>query len=199
MKLLTLRLPLLIAVFFPVLCVAQSGEQAVPQPPAVPSILEWNPPAFAQLSGMATARSSFSLDRPMLTAAASMWSDQDNEARQALNKIDGVSVHVLRFSDYGVPEDGSVNAVREACRQRGWQHIVTAEGKGSPVHSRTTDMWLVMDGMTVRGAVVLAETPRSVTMVNIAGNMSAIDLLHLRGHFGIPRNESDQSRNQHMQ
>jgi hypothetical protein len=60
-------------------------------------------------------------------------------------------------------------------------------------------MWLVMDGMTVRGAVVLAETPRSVTMVNIAGNMSAIDLLHLRGHFGIPRNESDQSRNQHMQ
>jgi hypothetical protein len=148
---------------------------------------------------MATARSSFSLDRPMLTAAASMWSDQDNEARQALNKIDGVSVHVLRFSDYGVPEDGSVNAVREACRQRGWQHIVTAEGKGSPVHSRTTDMWLVMDGMTVRGAVVLAETPRSVTMVNIAGNMSAIDLLHLRGHFGIPRNESDQSRNQHMQ
>jgi hypothetical protein len=198
MKLLTLRLPLLIAVFFPVLCVAQSGEQAVPQPPAVPSILEWNPPAFAQLSGMATARSSFSLDRPMLTAAASMWSDQDNETRRAIDKIDGVSVHVLRFGDYGVPDDGSVNAVREACRQRGWQHIVTSNGKGSPIHSGTTDMWLVMDGMNVQGAVVLAETPKSVTFVTVAGKISTIDLLHLRGHFGIPRTENEQSRNQNQ-
>ncbi len=87
----------------------------------------------------------------MLSAAAGLWPDQDNETRQAINKIDGVSVHVLRFSDYGVPEDGSVNAIRDACRQRGWQHIVASNGKRSPIHSGTTDMWLVMDGMNVQG------------------------------------------------
>jgi hypothetical protein len=198
MKLLALGLPLLISVFIPASWAAQSGEQAVPLPPAGSGILEWNPPALTQLSAMATTRSSFTLDRPMLSAAAGLWPDQDNQTRQAINKIDGVSVHVLRFSDYGVPEDGSVNAIREACGQRGWQHIVTSDGKGSPIHSGTTDIWLVMDGLNVRGAVVLAETPRSVTMVNVAGNLSAVDLLHLRGHFGIPRSENEQSRNQNQ-
>jgi hypothetical protein len=199
MKRIAIGLPLLVAALAFPSSPAQSGPRYDAQMPAAPSILEWNPPAFAQLSGMATARSSFSLDRPMLTAAASMWSDQDNETRRAIDKIDGVSVHVLRFGDYGVPDDGSVNAVREACRQRGWQHIVTSNGKGSPIHSGTTDMWLVMDGMNVQGAVVLAETPKSVTFVTVAGKISTIDLLHLRGHFGIPRNDSDQSKNQHAQ
>jgi len=35
--------------------------------------------------------------------------------------------------------------------------------------------------------VVLAETPRSLTLVTVAGNLSPVDLLHLRGHFGIPK------------
>jgi len=34
------------------------------------------------------------------------------------------------------------------------------------------------------GAVVLAQTPKSLTLVTIAGNLSPLDLLHLRGHFG---------------
>jgi hypothetical protein len=44
-----------------------------------------------------------------------------------------------------------------------------------------------MDGVNVRGAVILAQTPRSLTLVTVAGNLNPVDLLHLRGHFGIPR------------
>ena len=43
-----------------------------------------------------------------------------------------------------------------------------------------------MDGVNVRGAVVLSETATSLTLVTAAGNLSPVDLLHLRGHFGIP-------------
>jgi len=39
----------------------------------------------------------------------------------------------------------------------------------------------------VRGAVVLAESPKSLTLVTVSGNLSPVDILHLRGHFGIPR------------
>jgi hypothetical protein len=49
--------------------------------------------------------------------------------------------------------------------------------------------------MNVRGAVVLAETPRSLTLVTVAGNLSPVDLMHLRGHFGIPRLDSNDFRN----
>jgi len=35
----------------------------------------------------------------------------------------------------------------------------------------------------VRGSVVLVEGGKSLTLVSVAGNLSPIDLLHLRGHF----------------
>ena len=66
---------------------------------------------------------------------------------------------------------------------------MSTSNDGGPVHNGTTDVWLVMDGMNLRGAVVLAETPKSLTLVTVAGNLSPVDLLHLRGHFGIPRFE----------
>jgi hypothetical protein len=45
--------------------------------------------------------------------------------------------------------------------------------------------------VNVRGAVLLAETPRSLVLVTLKGDLSPIDLLHLRGHFGIPRFDGD--------
>jgi len=39
-----------------------------------------------------------------------------------------------------------------------------------------------MDGVNLRGAVVMAQTPKSLTLVTVAGNLSPVDLLHLRGH-----------------
>ncbi|MGA9424681.1 MAG: hypothetical protein WBV33_06365, partial [Terracidiphilus sp.] len=74
---------------------------------------------------------------------------------------------------------------------RGWKHIVTTTRAGGPVRSGTTDVWVMMDGAILRGAVILAETPRSLTLVTVVGNLSPADLLHLRGRFGIPQFESD--------
>ena len=84
-----------------------------------------------------------------------------------------------------------VDSIRAAYHLRGWKHLVTTTKAGGPVHNGTTDVWVVMDGVNVRGAVVLAETPKSLTLVTVAGNLSPVDLLHLRGHFGIPRFDGD--------
>ena len=62
------------------------------------------------------------------------------------------------------------------------------------MHNQITDVWLVLDGTNVRGGVVLVESPRSLTLATVAGNLSPVDLLHLRGHFGIPRFEGDELR-----
>ena len=172
-------------------------EAPPPPPPASgPVILEWTPPALGQLSTLAAVKNSFMLDRSMLNAAASTLSDTDEPTRQAINRIDGLSVHMLRFGTLGIPDEGAVNSIREAYHLRGWKHVVTTQGNGGPVHDGTTDVWVVMDGVNVRGAVVLAETPKSLTLVTVSGNLSPVDLLHLRGHFGIPRFEGDQFQNQ---
>ncbi len=156
-----------------------------------PVPLEWVPPALTQLSAQAAMKSNFTLDRDMLTAAASLLPDADAQTRQTVAKLTGVSVHLLRFGDAGTPEPAEVEAIREAYHLRGWKHLLTTTNAGGPVHNGTTDVWLVLDGANVRGAVVLAETPKSLTLVTVAGNVSPVDILRLRGHFGIPRFEGD--------
>ena len=149
------------------------------QAPLSPVPLEWTPPALAELSSQATLKSSFTLDRTMLSLAAGLVPESEPDARQAINKLDGVSVHVLRFGAAGIADERQVDAIRAAYHLRGWKHLVT------------TDVWLVLDGANVRGAVVLAETPASLALITVAGDINPVDLMHLRGHFGIPRFEGD--------
>ena len=184
----------------PALAQAPAGSRQLSQAPA-PSVadnsaamavdLDWTPPALAQLSAQAAAKSSFTLDRTMLAAASGMIPDSEPETRQAIAKIDGVSVHLLNFGAPGIADEAQVAELREAYHQRGWKHLVTTTNAGGPLHNGTTDVWLTMEGVNMRGAVVLVETPRSLTLATLKGDLSPVDLLHLRGHFGIPRFEGD--------
>ena len=162
-----------------------------------PVPLEWVPPAMLDLQAQAAVKESFTFDRAMLGAAAGMMSDRDAEVKQSINKLDGVSVHRLRFGARTFADPAEVDAVRDAYHLRGWKHVVTSTDRGGPVHNETADVWVVMDGVNMRGAVVMAETAQSLTLVTVAGNLSPIDLLHLRGHFGIPRFDGDELRQHH--
>jgi hypothetical protein len=181
--------------------VSQSGLPPVrtANPDADPVPLNWIPAALAQLSLAAPIKSDFTLDRTMLGIAAGLVPDSDAATRQAINKLDGVSVHTMRFNEAGIPDEAAVEAVRASYHLRGWKHVVTTSDHGSPMHNGTTDVWVVLDGMNVRGAVVLAETPRSLTLVTVAGNLSPVDLMHLRGHFGIPKLDAGDFRSAPVQ
>ncbi len=154
-------------------------------------MLEWAPPALAQLSSQAAAKESFTFDRNMLAIAAGMLPDSQAEVRQTVAKLDGVSVHMLRFGDPAAIDPMQVDSIREAYHLRGWKHLVSASNTGGPVHDGTSDVWLVLDGTNIRGAVMLVESSKSLTLVTVAGNVSPVDLLHLRGHFGIPRFDAE--------
>jgi hypothetical protein len=193
----------------PLACAALLGGVALAQPPsgapappdsgsAPPpvaeigsAILEWVPPVLQQLGTQAVARESFTFDRSMLAAAAGMMPDTDDNVKQAIAKLDGVSVHMLRFAEPGSADPAQVEAIRQAYHLRGWKHVVSSGIAGGPVHDNNTDVWVVMDGANLRGAVVLVDTPKSLTLATVAGNLDPVDLLHLRGHFGIPRFDGD--------
>jgi hypothetical protein len=184
----------------PMLAQSQTPQPATPASPLVDDslsggfALDWTPPALAVLGARAVVKSSFTMDRTMLGVAAGLVPDTDRETRQAIDKLDGVSVHVLRFGATGTLDEAQVEAVREAYHQRGWKHLVTTvttAGRKTPLQNGTTDVWLVVEGLNVRGAAVLVRTPKSLTLVTLKGNLSPVDLLHLRGHFGIPRFEGD--------
>jgi hypothetical protein len=157
------------------------------------AILEWTPPALTELNSQAVAKENFTLDRTMLAAAAGLMPDSDADLRRTVAKLDGVSVHVLRFAADGQADPTQVQAIREAYHLRGWKHVLSSTNLGGSSHSDITDVWLVLDGTNVRGGVVLVESPKSLTLATIAGDLSPIDMLHLQGHFGIPRYDTGAS------
>jgi hypothetical protein len=173
---------------------AQSpASQSAPDspPPAAtanqgPVDLDYVPPALHQLGTQAAVKNSFTFDHNMLVAASSLLSDSDADVKKSVAKIEGVSVHVLRFGQSGIPDEAAVDSIRQAYHLRGWKHLVSTTGSGGPIHDGTTDVWIVLDGANVKGGVVLAETPRSLVLLTVAGNISPVDLMHLRGRFGIP-------------
>ena len=156
-----------------------------------PVALDWTPPELAALGARAEVRNSFVLDRTMLGAAAALLPDSEADARLSIRKLDGIGVHIYRFHDYEQIDPQQLELVRQAYHTRGWKHLVTSAATGGPVHSGTTDLWLMVDGVSVRGGTLLVVTPRSVNLVTFAGDLNPIDLLRLRGHFGIPNFSGD--------
>jgi hypothetical protein len=171
--------------------IAPAASAPVVHPYAGPVDLNWVPPALEQLRAHAAVQSSFTLDRNLLAAAAGILPDEDSDVKQTIAKLDGLSFHLLRFGSVGIPDEAPVNAIRDAYHLRGWKHLVSTTSNGGPLHNETTDVWIVVDGANLRGAVILSETPKSLTLVTMAGNLNPIDLLRLRGRFGIPRFDGD--------
>jgi len=54
-----------------------------------------------------------------------------------------------------------------------------------------TDLWIQSRQGDVDAMKLLVAGPTAVNMVEISGKLSPLDLLHLRGHFGIPLFSAD--------
>lgn len=150
-------------------------------------VLDWVPPELSQLSAQAASKSSFTFDRSMLGLMAGMVPGTEPDVRRAVDKVDGVSVHLLHFADAGFPDEAKVDAMRAAYHLRGWKHLVTTTNAGGPIRNGKADVWLVLDGVNIRGAVVLVDGEKNLSLITMTGNLSPVDVLHLSGHFGIPR------------
>lgn len=154
------------------------------------SILNWTPPSLAILGQQAEVRNSFVLDRTMLSAMAALLPQSDEQVKPAIRKLDGISVHLYRFHGIDQVDPTALEQIREAYHARGWKHLVSGNGHGD-LDRKTTDLWITLDGMEVRGGAMMVVTPRTVSLVTFTGDLSPVDIMHLRGHFGIPAASGD--------
>jgi hypothetical protein len=65
-----------------------------------------------------------------------------------------------------------------------------------PFDPTRTDVFVRMDHANFNGAVVVVANERNVNVIEIDGMISPLDLLHLRGHFGIPKLGGDLGNSQ---
>ena len=146
----------------------------------------WFPQSIEDLGQYATSRTEFSFDRSMLVLASKADPD-DQSLRHVIAGIDGISVHRFHFQGPGAYDPHVLSAVRHDYSVAGWQHISKAHEKyGYPSGA---DLWIHLDHNTIRNVAVLYAGANQVNFFSVSGSISPVDLLHLAGHFGIPRIE----------
>jgi Domain of unknown function (DUF4252) len=176
----------LLLLMAPVAVLGQN-TQAAQQP-----LTSWVPQGFEVLGQRAAFHTDFTFDRSMLQVASYFVGDADPEARNAIAKLNGISVHSYHFAGPGMYDPAALDMIRRQFEAAGWRHLVAAHGKGDPFNPSETDLWINFAHMDVTGMMVLVSGPKDLNLVALDGDISTVDLLHLRGHFGIPRFSGDQ-------
>ena len=170
-----------------VLAVSVQSALAAPNQPPVDLL----PQGFEALGQRAAFHTDFTFDRSMLKLAGYFVGDADPGTRTAIAKLDSISVHSYHFAGPGLYDPAALDLIRRQYESLGWRHLVTAHGKGDPFDAGQTDLWINFAHMDVTGMMVLVASSKDLNLIALNGDLSTVDLLHLRGHFGIPRFSGD--------
>ena len=162
--------------------------QAAPNQPPPSNFL---PQGFEALGQKAAFHTDFTFDRSMLQLAGYFVGDADPGTRAAIAKLDSISVHSYHFAGPGLYDPAALDQLRREYESAGWRHLVAAHGKGDPFDAGQTDLWINFAHMDVTGMMVLVSSSKDLNLIALNGDISTVDLLHLRGHFGIPRFSGD--------
>jgi hypothetical protein len=172
----------------PVAVLGQSAQA----PPPQQTPMSWIPQGFEVLGQRAAFHTDFTFDRSMLQLAGYFVGDADQQTRNAIAKLNGISVHSYHFASPGLYDPGTLDMIRRQFEAAGWRHLVASHGHGDPFNpGQQTDLWINVSHMDVTGMMVLVSAPKDLNLIALNGDISTVDLLHLRGHFGIPRFSGD--------
>jgi hypothetical protein len=93
-------------------------------------------------------------------------------------------VHSFRFPDVVSYDPAIMDSIFRQYREAGWQHLVNKHKNDGGL---TTDLWVHLDHASIRDIAVLFVGAKDLNFVSVSGSITPLDLLHLSGHFGIPK------------
>lgn len=165
-----------------------SAYSQAARPPYQPG---WTPGSLDVLAQHAAFHTNFTFNRAMLQFAKNYIDNGDADTQRAVDKLDAITVQSYHFSAPGLYDQAALDRVRADYSATGWKHMTTAHAKGDPFNSGQTDIWISFSHAQVNGMTVLLAGAKDIDLITLTGNLSPLDLLHLRGHFGIPKFNAD--------
>jgi hypothetical protein len=172
---------------------ALSTAIAMAQPPAavapapVPPNLQ---SALMNLADQPASHTAFSFDRSELQIAQNLLASGGLDANHAAAALTGISVDNYRYPKPAFYTPETMASIIASYNAAGWKHLVN--GNQTPAntaqpHSTVTDLWLHFAGPDITGVTVLTRTPRDMSVIQVTCELRPLDLVHLSGHFGIPK------------
>ena len=144
------------------------------------------PQGVEALRQSAASKTEFSLDHTRLVLASKIDSD-DEDLRRVIAGVGAVSVHRFHFTQPWSYDQDTLREVKDEYHHGGWKQVLNKHPKdGRP---GATDLWIHLHHNAVNNIAILIARANEVTFVEVTGSISPIDLLHLAGHFGIPKIE----------
>lgn len=146
----------------------------------------YDPPGVADaLGGISSQRATattITFDREMLDA---MLGGGDRAA-----DFNGVSFEHYQYSEpvFYIPEE--MHALEQAYHAAGWSHLI--DSKVGPRESASptkpiADIWFHWQGGEIDHVTVLIRGRKDMNVVHVSGVLRPMDLVHISGHFGIPK------------
>jgi hypothetical protein len=145
---------------------------------------EWVPEAVETLRESASSKTEFTLDHSTLVLASKL--DPNNQdLRRVIAGVNGLSVHSYRFPGAWAYDADALTAVKQEYKDAGWTQLLNNHDKdGGP---GVTELWIRLEDKAISDIAVLAAKPNQVNLIVVSGSISPLDLVHLGGHFGIPK------------
>jgi hypothetical protein len=147
-----------------------------------------------QLADQPATHLSVTFDRSMLDYAGTFIDNGSAQVKRASASLHSITVdtyHYQRPAFYTPEAMGSIISTYHAA---GWKHLVDANtnpATSAQPGRAITDLWLHFNGAEIDDVTVLVRAPRDMNLIQISCALRPLDLLHLSGHFGIPKVDPD--------
>lgn len=167
------------------LLVALSGASALQaqQPNGVSDALN-------NLADQPGSHISFSFDRSMLDSASAFLDGGGSQVPHASAQLHSITVDTYHYPRPAFYTPEAMQSLVATYHAAGWKHLVDANANpamsAQPDHT-ITDLWLHFNGMQIDDVTVLVRGQRNMNLIQISCALRPLDLLHLSGHFGIPK------------
>lgn len=157
-------------------------------------IAQMMPPGVAQdldnLTNQPASHMGYTFDRSEIQAAEGMLEQGGLPADRAALALDSITFDNYRFQQPAFYTPEAMAAIVEAYHRAGWKHLVEANADpatSAQPRSSLMDLWLHFHGPNIDHVTVLIRGPKDMNLIQVAGDLRPLDLLHLGGHFGIPK------------
>ena len=146
--------------------------------------------ALRNLTSERANHTSFTFDHDMLQSAVGFLNDGEGRPIQ----LNSITVENYRYHEpaFYIPEN--MHALVASFDAAGWKHLVDQHAgprAAATPQKPLTDLWLHFTGADIDNVMVLVRGGRQMSVIEVSGQLRPLDLVHLSGHFGIPKVDPD--------
>lgn len=176
----------------PCLLVAAFASAQQPGPPP-PAYMPPGPDIVQQAMNLADQPASHTgivFDRTELQVADTLLEANGMDPKRAAAALTGISFDTYHYPQPAFYTPEAMAALMAGYRQAGWKHLVngnSAPANAAQPKSTITDLWLHFAGTDIDALTVLMRGSKTMNLIRVTGDLRPMDLLHLSGHFGIPK------------